>query len=212
MQADVGYGLLYTDSGAYLSLDTEYDARHASDGSGMGARAAAALRLDGECTDWYVFRDGKPAGARSIILETSTVGAQGRGLVFNFSMLAGNHSVQYSYGFPSLWTVTYSTDGCKFLPTGFSFMLKPIAWNRSLYMKKFYPTSYDAAMGFPEFSIKLPEGLLGQEKLFIRISPVGDIITELHADPDAPIASGRISPGFDHPYCIRIGMAELKVF
>lgn len=212
VRAEQGNAILYNTCGAYYSLDTEYDARHATDGSGMGARAAGALRLDGDCADWFIYNNGRIAGYGAIVIETSTAGVQGEGLVFNFSMLAGNHSIKLSYGFPALWTVTYSTDGSKFKPTGLSFMLKPIAYNRDMYEKKFYPTSYDAAMGFPEFSIKLPATLLGQEKLYLRISPMGDTITELYEDPSIPIASGKMAQGYEHPYCIRIGMAELKTY
>lgn len=212
VRAETGDAILYNTCGACYSLDTEYDARHAMDGTGMGSRAAGALRMDGDCSDWYTFRNGRIAGVGAIIIEASTKGIHGNGLIFNFSMLAGNHSIKLSHGFPAIWTVTWSTDGTTFRPTGMSFMLKPIAYNRGMYEKTFYSTSYDAAMGFPEFSIKLPPALLGQEKVYIRISPMGDSITELHQDPSEPIASGRMSQDYKHPYCIRIGMAELKTY
>lgn len=212
VKAETGNGILYTTTPAFYSLDTEYDARHATDGNGMGARAAGALRLDCNTSDWYIYNGGKMAGTNSIIVETSTAGVTGNGLTFNFSMLAGNHSVKYSYGFPAYWTVTYSIDGRKWYPTGFNFALKPIAYKRALYEKAFYPTSYDAAMGFPEFSIKLPAALLGKEKIYIRISPANDILTGIYTDPAKSIASEKMAPGYEHPCCIRIGMVELKTF
>lgn len=212
VRAESGEGRLYSTCGAYISLDVEYDSRHATDAGGMAGRAAGALRMDGNTAGWYNFENGELVSTNAIIVETSTSGVSGSGLVFNFSMLAGNHSARLSYGFPAFWTLKYSTDGTSWIPAGFDFELRPVAFRRCLYEKVFYPTPYDAAAGFPEFSVRLPSDLLGKEKLYLSLSPANDILTGIHEDPSHPVASERMVNGYDHPFCIRIGMVELKAY
>lgn len=201
---DEGEGLLYVKD-AELGLEQEYNGRHCTDGSGTGKRMASALWISCEGGDW--FRNG------GLVLETSTCGISGKGLLYNFSFVAGNSSIAKSFGFPAVWTVEYSTDGKKYQPTGYRAYLRPISYDAAGYKNKgFFRTSYDAAMGYTEHSVRLPETLLNREKVYVRLVPTGYDVVRLCAKPEDDIVTGAGLTDPDGPCILRVGMVELKSF
>ena len=147
--------------------------RQAQDGDGKAMRVNAALRLDSDTRDWFRFDNrGRMSGAEAIVVETSTEGVEGRGLSFDFSFLAGNHDINRSWGYPVEWKVEYSADGLPFIDAGRIFVLRPVVYNdaviKDLGLRRL---SYDAALGFTEYSVPLPVSLLGHKRLTVRLTP-----------------------------------------
>lgn len=205
---DIGVGELWTDSGCAMSLDGEYDSRFCAIANGAARTTASALRIDGKTEKWYPI--GGPA---AIYIKTSTKGITGKGLIFNFSFVAGNESYYKSWGCPAFWTVEYSTDGKSYKPTGFEARLRPLAFPSCVISKKgFIGTPYDAAMGFSEYSVNLPASLLDQDVLFVRLIPKNNLVVTIDADPSLPVDnSGRASDN-NNDFCLRLGMVGLKVY
>ncbi|MCQ2135517.1 MAG: DUF5689 domain-containing protein [Bacteroidales bacterium] len=204
--ADEGKGELYTDTDATMHLDVEYDARHCTDASGLGGRAGGALRFEADPQRWF---DGG-----SVIIKSSTLGFSGNGLIFNFSWVAGNQSVGYSWGYPAEWLVAYSTDGKSWTEIDRRFYLRPIVFapGNVKGIDGEIVTSYDAAMGFTEYSVNLPSSLLGQKDVYVKITPASRLISTLNLDPDAPIVQLRSELGMASNFAFRLGMAVLKTF
>ena len=196
--ADLGQGFLYTTTPSTYDVTVEYNTRSAQDGSrpGIGSRVAAALRLDAQSADWFT-----PGAA--IVIETSTKGMAGSGMTLDFSWCAGTGKVEESYGFPAEWKVAYSVDGRNYMPLPEVYVLRPVVYEKS-------PLSYYAAPGFVENSVYLPGFLLGQEKLFVRIFPAGNLMVEKKSDVRADINSGVFSPEVSMPFVLCIGKVSLK--
>ena len=207
--SETGNGLLYTDSGCSYYPSLEFDTRYCSDHNGRAARVASSLCFTGRSSNWL-----KPgAGNSAIIVEASTKGISGKGLLFNFSFRAGEGTYASASGIPAEWTVEYSTDGVNYLPTGFSACLRPLSWEQT-YDKEagMLPPPYSAAIGFTEFSIALPASLLGQEKVFVRIIPSSIVMTCAKSDPAAEINSDKFNGENDKPVNIYLGMASIKAY
>lgn len=196
--ADLGSGYLYTTTSSTYDLAVEYNTRSVHDGSrpGIGSRNAAALRLDAQSADWF-------APGAAVVVETSTVGLTGSALSFDFTWCAGTGKVEESYGYPAEWKVAYSVDGRNYMPLPDVFLLRPIVYEKS-------PLSYYAAPGYVENTVLLPAFLLGQQKLFIRIFPVGNVMVEKKSDVRADINTGVFTPEASVPFVLCIGKISLK--
>ena len=210
---DVGEGFLSTTSGARMRLDTEYDTRYAQDGDGKAMRVNAALRLDSDTHDWYQFDTrGRMSGAEAIVVETSIEGGKGRGLSFDFSFLAGNHDINRSWGYPVEWKVEYSADGLPFVDAGPIFVLRPIVYNdatiKDLGLRRL---SYDAALGFTEYSVPLPASLLGHKKLTVRLLPASTVMATIPENPADNSAGGVVTADFRQPFVLRLGRVAVRV-
>lgn len=206
--ADIGDGELWTDSGCIMRLDGEYDSRFCAVANGAARTVASALRIDGKTEQWYSANG--PAG---IYIKTSLAGIEGTGAVFNFSFVAGNESYYMSWGCPAFWTVEYSIDGKAFKSTGFEARLRPLAFHPAVISRKgFIGTPYDAAMGFSEYSVKLPSEVLGKENLVIRIIPKNNTVVVLDQDYTLPVDYSGKASDYKNNFCLRIGMVGLKIF
>lgn len=207
--AEKGTGLLYTDSQCRLYPGLEYDTRYCSDHNGEAGRLAASLCFEGRTSNWL-----HPGAANSsIIVETSTKDIEGKGLLFNFSFLAGDASYSSSSGIPATWSVEYSLDGMTYNPTGFSACLRPLICKPSQdkAIGMLFP-SYQAAMGFSEYSVPLPASLLGQEKIFVRLVPSSLLITRCKIKPDAELNTEKFNGENDEAIRIFLGMASVKAY
>ena len=89
------------------------------------------------------------------------------------------------------------------MPVAKTFVLRPQTYEKT-------SLSYFAAPGFVENILTLPAFLLGQEKLFIRIYPADDTVTEKHFDPSADINTGHFTPDFQGQTVLCIGKVSLK--
>ena len=196
--AELGNGYLYTTTPSTYDLAVEYNTRSVHDGSrpGIGSRNGAALRLDAQSSDWF-------APGAAVIVETSTAGMSGSVLTLDFTWCAGTGKVEESYGYPAEWKVAYSVDGRNYMPLPDVFLLRPIVYEKS-------PLSYYAAPGYVENTVTLPGFLLGQQKLFLRIFPVGNLMVEKKSDVRADINTGVFSPEASMPFVLCIGKISLK--
>ena len=211
-QRAVGEGFLSTTSGARMRLDTEYDTRYAQDGDGKAMRVNAALRLDSDTRDWFRFDNrGRMSGAEAIVVETSTEGVEGRGLSFDFSFLAGNHDINRSWGYPVEWKVEYSADGLPFIDAGRIFVLRPVVYNdaviKDLGLRRL---SYDAALGFTEYSVPLPVSLLGHKRLTVRLTPASAVMATIPENPADDSAGGVVTADFRQPFVLRLGRVAVR--
>lgn len=203
--AETGQGYLWTDSGASLSLGDEYDARHSFDGWKLarmtGSRSNAALRLDCDGTAW---------AGKSIFVETSTAGLSSGELLFMFSFVEGIENSLGSCGYPVEWKLSFSTDGKTWTELPQICRLHPMAWTNIRHGKRLVQVHSEAAIGFPEYCFPLPDFLLGQEKLLLRLSPCSDVCAVVPEHYDAPFASGLLSGTAPNPVTIRLGTVVLK--
>lgn len=217
---DLGKGVLYTTCNASLRLEAEFDARNPQDGChsvvgayfGQGRREYGAVCFTAPVRDWYVFDGGNVAGTHAVMVETSTKGFHGKGLTLDFTWVAGrDFKAVHAYGFPAEWCISYSLDGRNWMTIDRMFILRPMFWNPAKVdgLGQRY-TSYDAAVGFVEQSVRLPDFLLDKEKLMIRIAPTSDVLTVLPEDPSADINKGRVSPDIDNRTYLNFGLVSLK--
>lgn len=146
------------------------------------------------------------SGAEAIVVETSTEGVEGRGLSFDFSFLAGNHDINRSWGYPVEWKVEYSTDGLPFIDAGRIFVLRPVVYNdaviKDLGLRRL---SYDAALGFTEYSVPLPVSLLGRKRLTVRLTPASAVMATIPENPADDSAGGVVTADFRQPFVLRLG-------
>ena len=203
--AEEGSGLLWTDSGAWMSLGDEYDARHSFDGwkpaRMTGSRSNAALRLDCSGTSW---------AGKSVYVETSTAGITGKALTFVFSFVEGMENSNGSYAFPVEWKVSWSTDGSSWTELPQLCLLRPMAYTNILHGKRLVQVHSEAAVGFPEHCLRLPDSLFGQERLLLRISPCSSVSAVIPERWDDSSTTGDLSRDGLVPVTIRFGTVSLK--
>ena len=216
IRAESGDGYVWTDSGAWITLDEEYDARHTFDGwkpaRMLGARSNAAIRFDAKANQWYRFGSkGDVEGYNGIYLETSTADVADRPLYFDFSFVASREHSRYAKDFPVEWKVSYSVDGDDFVELPQVYILRPmIATNIQLGKRLNMKMHGEMAMGFIEHSVRLPEELCGKEKLVIRLAPCSDVTAVLPEKWNGPSAVGEASPDMDSDVIIRFGTLSVK--
>lgn len=215
VKADIGEGFVWTDSGAWICLDEEYDARHSFDGwkpsRMMGARSYAALRFDAKATKWFKFDpSGKVLGYNGFYLETSTVGVEGK-LFFDFSFVAAREHSREAADFPVEWKVSYSEDGVNFTELPQVYVLRPIVTTniqngkiRNIQMHS------EMAMGFSEYSVELPESLCGKEKIVLRLAPCSDKTAVMPTKWMDSSTTGHASRNMETETIIRFGTLAVK--
>ena len=154
---------------------------------------------------------GRMSGAEAIVVETSTEGVEGRGLSFDFSFLAGNHDINRSWGYPVEWKVEYSADGLPFIDAGRIFVLRPVVYNdaviKDLGLRRL---SYDAALGFAEYSVPLPVSLLGHKRLTVRLTPASAVMATIPENPADDSAGGVVTADFRQPFVLRLGRVRYR--
>lgn len=207
--AETGSGFIWTDSGASLSLDDEFNARHSFDGwkpaRMTGSRSNSALRLDCTCGDWYRWNgSGRIEGYNGIYLQTSLKDIETNSLTFNFSIVASREHSRWAEQFPVDWKVSYSTDGENFVDCQEEILLRPIAFNNVVHGKRPAVIHNGCAVGFLEFCIPLPLSLLGKE-VTLRLSPRSNRTATVPETFDGPCCEGKAEDVRDADNIIRIG-------
>ena len=175
-------------------------------------RDTASSYVDSDTRDWFRFDNrGRMSGAEAIVVETSTEGVEGRGLSFDFSFLAGNHDINRSWGYPVEWKVEYSADGLPFIDAGRIFVLRPVVYNdaviKDLGLRRL---SYDAALGFTEYSVPLPVSLLGHKRLTVRLTPASAVMATIPENPADDSAGGVVTADFRQPFVLRLGRVAVR--
>ena len=208
--ADEGTGLLYTDSGAYLTLDAEYDSRFSDDANSK--RANGALRLNTFTKQWYTMEGNDVKGVSSIYTEFSTEGLQGKAATFDFTFVAGNHSIDMSSGFPCDWKVEYSIDGVHFVTAASNISLRTMIWTNmmSRTMKGNRLLSYDCTTGFTEHSIPLPAAILGHKRVIVRLSPCSTRLATIPKNYADNSFTEEVKEDLNRGFALRIGGVSVK--
>lgn len=215
VKAETGKGFVWTDSGAWITLDEEYDARHSFDGwkpaRMMGARSYAALRFDVKAPKWFKFDpSGKVLGYNGVYLETSTLGVSGR-LFFDFSFVASRDHSRTSVDFPVEWKVAFSEDGVNFTELPDVYILRPIVTtniqNGGQYNVRMHS---EMAMGFSEYSVELPQTLCGKDKLVLRIAPCSVKTAVMPDKWNESSTTGQASRNMEAETVIRFGTLKVK--
>ena len=216
VKAETGEGYVWTDSGAYIALDEEYDARHSFDGwkpsRMLGARSNAALRFDAKAPKWFRFdAAGKVTGYNGVYLETSTKEVADGKLYFDFSFVASREHTKYACDYPVEWKVAYSEDGGNFIEMPQTYFLRPIIATNIKHGKIInVKTHSEMAMGFSEYSVELPSQLCGKDKVVIRLAPCSDVTAVMPAKWDSPSAAGKASKDMETEVIIRFGTLAVK--
>lgn len=193
--AETGKGTLTVDVEANVSRGFDLDnpvVKGLDEADGCGMKPNGALVLNTQSKNWW---DWENNCGKGITVATSTAGISGTSLYFYFSFAAGNLSTPNSYGFPAWWEVLYSTDGVNFTPVGEQARMLALPWGS--YPRGWaesvndipYVLSHEAAFGFTEHMVSLPETLFGQEKLFIRVRPAGKTLSSLSYENSANMAN-----------------------
>ena len=89
------------------------------------------------------------------------------------------------------------------MPVAKTFILRSQSYEKT-------PLSYYAAPGFVENILSLPGFLLGQEKIFIMIYPVDNVVAQKHSDVTMDVNTGSITPDFNGQTVLCIGKVSLK--
>ena len=203
INAERGKGVLWTDIGASLTLDDEYDARHSFDGwkpaRMTGSRSNAALRLDCKCGDWY-----KNSSVGGLYIKTSLESVDTDALSFNFSFVASREHSRNAEHFPVDWKVSWSIDGETFTDCRNDIVLRPIAFHNVQHGSRPAIVHTGCAAGFIEFSIPLPLELLGKE-VIIKVSPASQRTATLPETFDGPCCEGKANDVMDKDMIIRFG-------
>lgn len=216
LAAESGEGVLWTDSGAWMSLDDEFDANHSYDGRRdarmTGSRSNAALRLDSGSSDWFEFDEkGKVNGYKALYVQTSTADVPSGKVFFDFSFLASRDHSKNAEAFPVEWRVAYSVDGGRFVELPQIYILRPQCYTNVQHGKKLnVPVHSEAAMGFTEHSVPLPEDVCGKESLVIRLAPASDVIASFPERWNESSSAGRASADNHREIIIRFGTVAVK--
>ena len=147
-----------------------------------GAVTNGAMQLEARSCDWWDF--DKDCG-RSLTLMCSTRNAVGTDLFIGFTVSAGNRITDTTYGYPSFWKVQWSLDGVDFTDVSMQDINVKALWHDWFGPAvrqvdgEHYELSYEAAIGFAEHLVHLPASLLGQEKLFLKITPAKKIVASV---------------------------------
>ena len=215
VKAESGEGYVWTDSGAWISLDEEYDARHSFDGwkpsRMLGARSYAALRFDAKAPKWFQFDpSGKVTGYNGIYLETSTAGVNGR-LYFDFSFVAAREHSRTAVDFPVEWKVAYSEDGVNFTELPNVYILRPIVTTNIQNGDKHNVQMHsEMAMGFSEYSVELPQTLCGRDKVVLRLAPCSNKTSVMPGKWNESSTTGQASRNMETDTVIRFGTLAVR--
>jgi hypothetical protein len=204
VRAEIGEGLLWTDTGACITFDKETNGRHSYDGRkeniNTGARSYSALRFDCKSGDWY--RPGNEYNG--IYVSASLKEISAKSLYFSFSFISSVDDSRYAQGFPVDWKVSYSHDGNIFTDLSEVITLRPNCFINPRHEKKPSVVHAGCAPGFTEHRINLPLELLGKD-IIVKLSPCSERTASLPENFDGPASAGRIQNDRDADMILRIG-------
>lgn len=204
IRAEIGEGLLWTDTGASITFDKETNARHSNDGwktdRNTGSRSNSSIRLDCKSGDW--FRSSKDYNG--LYVQASLNGVQAKSLQFSFSFIASMDDSRYAEKFPVDWKVSYSTDGQQYTDLPDLITLRPNCFTDIRRDKKPTVVHTGCAPGFTEHRVELPLELIGKD-VIIKLSPCSTRTASLPESFDGPCFEGNIQDDMDADMILRFG-------
>jgi hypothetical protein len=147
-----------------------------------GAVTHGAMQLAVRTCDWW---DWDNDCGRSLMLVCSTQAASGKDMFLAFTSAGGNRSTDTSFGYPSFWKVQWSVDGVNFTDVDAKDINMKNLWHdwwgpaRQIVNKENYELSYESAIGFVENLVHLPAHLLGQKRVYLKITPSRKVVSSV---------------------------------
>jgi hypothetical protein len=147
-----------------------------------GAVTHGAMQLAVRTCDWW---DWDNDCGRSLMLVCSTQAASGKDMFLAFTSAGGNRSTDTSFGYPSFWKVQWSVDGVNFTDVDAKDINMKNLWHdwwgpaRQIVDKENYELSYESAIGFVENLVHLPAHLLGQKRVYLKITPSRKVVSSV---------------------------------
>jgi len=109
-------GYLWTDCGAFVHVDGDYNALGTQNKGWVGN---GAVVFKAPVPDWYKWDNmGRMVGSNAFYIAFSTKKARGTALQLAFEWGAGNQDGNFSWSFPLEWKAEYAVDGGEFQPLG----------------------------------------------------------------------------------------------
>lgn len=182
MLPDIGKGELTLDfvSSTYRGKDVNNPvlepAKEEIKGS-KGLVRRGAMEIRAVAANWWNWGDDCGSG---VVLKVSTKDISAEQLFLAFSFSGGSNMANGSRYNPAFWGVEVSTDNVAFARVDIpDITLRSIPWWEKELDGVLYKTSCEAGMGMTEHIVRLPSSLLGQETVYIRITPVKKNLTTL---------------------------------
>lgn len=210
--------LLWTDSGSYIHVDNDLNAK---DASTKGFVKDGAILFRGPSARWFSFgEDDKVSGKKSFFISFSPQKAKGTMMALSFSWSAGSQKIDEDWGFPANWEVLCSIDGGKWVrltevATGKkSIPLRPQPYwdGKSKLMNNGhqYRTGYDCGLGNQHRSFALPDEVFGADQVVLRLTPVNNNMYSIRKQPSTPGDNRvKITEAFGGRSVIRFG--EIRI-
>lgn len=214
---DVGStrGYLWTDSDAFIHVDSDYNALGTQD---RGSVKNGAILFKTSTVNWFKWDEsGKRIGSNAFHIAFSTKKIQGSKLQIGFEWGAGNLDGNFSWNYPIQWKLEYSIDGrtyheVKDATTGQpSIILRPLPWWDKVIdgsgHKQPLRTSYDCGMGLQQHVFSLPASVFGKDEVLVRITPASGLLSQIRSNPaaDAIIPTAVVNPNCKQISIIRFG-------
>lgn len=169
-----------------------------------GIRSNAAILFKGRTVDWFDWdAEGKVTGSKAFYISFSTKKLKADFLQFNFEWSVGTQDGNKCWYFPIDWQVQCSCDGglswvtLRENATGAaSFELRSLPWNDKKiadsghdFVKK---PNFETGLGPQQRSFNLPQEMIGQKEVIIRLSPASDDISRIRVEFHSPSRSGKV--------------------
>ena len=188
-------GYLWTDCGAFVHVDGDYNALGTQNKGWVGN---GAVVFKAPVPDWYKWDNmGRMVGSNAFYIAFSTKKARGTALQLAFEWGAGNQDGNFSWNFPLEWKAEYAVDGGEFQPlrdaaTGReTFVLRSLPWWDKVIDGSGHAdrlrTPYDCGMGLQQRIFRLPAEAFGREEVVVRLSPASGLLSQIRGNPSADV-------------------------
>lgn len=188
-------GYLWTDCGAFVHVDGDYNALGTQNKGWVGN---GAVVFKAPVPDWYKWDNmGRMVGSNAFYIAFSTKKARGTALQLAFEWGAGNQDGNFSWNFPLEWKAEYAVDGGEFQPlrdaaTGReTFVLRSLPWWDKVIDGSGHAdrlrTPYDCGMGLQQRIFRLPAEAFGRDEVVVRLSPASGLLSQIRGNPSADV-------------------------
>ena len=188
-------GYLWTDCGAFVHVDGDYNALGTQNKGWVGN---GAVVFKAPVPDWYKWDNmGRMVGSNAFYIAFSTKKARGTALQLAFEWGAGNQDGNFSWSFPLEWKAEYAVDGGEFQPlrdaaTGReTFVLRSLPWWDKVIDGSGHAdrlrTPYDCGMGLQQRIFRRPAEAFGREEVVVRLSPASGLLSQIRGNPSADV-------------------------
>ena len=194
---------LWTDSGSEVRVYSGYN-RVSKENHGFLGNGA--LMFIGRSVDWFEWdASGNVCGSKSFMVSFNASKMKEGLAQFNFEWSAGTQDGNKSWFYPIDWKVECSVDGENWMllkentTQSQTIMLHNIPWGDCVvkgsghdFKKK---PNYDTALGPQQHSYLLPNDVLGQKNVLLRLSPATADVAKVRVEATSSYRDGQIQAG-----------------